>query len=226
MAFYYCKKQKASILYIHIPKCGGGSVEEYLNNNNFQRSVWNASPRRYCKCSAQHMHAELLQAYLHLDKIDCIFTIVRNPINRMISEYKWRIKLDIAANGINQWYLKARSEYLKDHYYADNHMRPMSEFITNNCNIFKLEEGLMDLPKKLKDIIRVKKKSFSFRHSNIRNQKESLHSDRIRERPELAERYETSQPNHSTIEMIIQDYALDFEMFGYSTNPDHYTLKT
>jgi len=222
MGFYFCKPSNTSILYIHIPKTGGGSIEEFLNKNKFKRTIWTAKPWKFSKCSAQHMHADLLNSFLNLDKIDYIFATVRNPIYRMISEYKWRIKRDIASNGFNRWYQEARQQYQADNFYADNHMRPMHEFITPNCTIFKLEDGFSTIPTSIEHSLSSKKKEFNFSFKEIKNQKEDLHKQRVIENPGLADRYNKATPDEETLSMIIKDYKTDFELFNYSADINDY----
>lgn len=222
MGFYFCKGSNTSILYIHIPKAGGGSIEEFLEENKYKRTIWTAKPWKFSKCSAQHMHAELLNTFLHLDRIDYIFATVRNPVHRMISEYKWRIRRDIAGNGFHQWYDEARRKYQADNYYADNHMRPMHEFITSGCTAFKLEDGFSSIPGTIEEALSKTKKGFEFSHKQINNQKKNLHKTRMQENPELIKRYNAIQLDQSILERIFDDYRKDFEIFNYSTNTKDY----
>jgi hypothetical protein len=222
MGFYFSKASDVSILYIHIPKAGGGSIEEFLEKNRFKRTIWTAKPWKFSKCSAQHMHAELLNTFLHLEKIDYIFATIRNPVHRMISEYKWRIKRDIASNGFNDWYEEARKNYQADNFYADNHMRPMHQFITSECIVFKLEDGFSSIPLSIEKALSKKKKEFQFSCKNIQNQKKELHQQRMLEEPKLITRYKSIKPSEKTVSMIIDDYIADFEIFNYSTDLQTY----
>ena len=222
MPAYYSKETNTSILYIHIPKCGGGSVEEFFKNNHYRQFMWTAKPWRLSKCSSQHMHASMLETYLNIDRFDYVFTVVRNPVHRMISEYKWRIRREIAKDGFNPWYKATREEFEKDNFFSDNHIRPMHEFITKQCHVFKLEDGLDHLPDTIKTGLQSSKKIVNWENPAIRNQKENVHSKRLTENPDLKERYENSKPSEQTLQDIFKDYENDFKFFNYSMDPKVY----
>lgn len=184
--------------------------------------MWTAKPWKLSKCSSQHMHASMLETFLNIDLFDYVFTVVRNPVHRIISEYKWRIKRDIAKDGFNAWYKATRQEFEKDNFFSDNHMRPMHEFVTKKCNVFKLEDGLDHLPATIEKDLLNKKKKIQWENPLIRNQKEDLHSKRLAQKPELQARYQNSKPSERTIQDIFKDYENDFKFFNYSMDPNIY----
>ncbi len=92
-------KNKIHILYVHIPKTGGSSVEGLFKKNKWQLSYLDKGGKKGGKpdslnsirqCSPQHMHLEMLQTIFDLEKIDYIFMTVRHPVDRLISEYRMR----------------------------------------------------------------------------------------------------------------------------------------
>ena len=97
------------VLFVHIPKCGGGSVEQFLRSYGFRQGMFSIDPayNSVLKCSPQHMHAELLLGILRVDRFDCVFSIVRDPVERMLSEYRWRIKHPWARDGFDKWYSRS-----------------------------------------------------------------------------------------------------------------------
>ena len=101
-------------------------------------------------------------------------------------------------------------------------MRPMHQFITSKCIVFKLEDGFSSIPLSIEEALSNKKKGFKFSCKNIRNQKKELHQQRMLEDPELITRYNSIKPSEKTLSMIINDYIADFEMFNYSTDPQNY----
>lgn len=134
---------KEKIIFIHIPKCAGSSVEMFFGVKPFKWSQPNYEnltgwcPKR--KIHLQHATAEQL---LELDLIDeetwnnyFKFAIVRNPWSRAVSDYLW-------INGTTPFkvsfknYLSAKGRYgrvlsdtsIKE--YRGDHLWPQNEFIT------------------------------------------------------------------------------------------------
>ena len=44
------------------------------------------------KCSFQHFHAALLTQIINPNSFDAVFTILRDPMSRLQSEYRWRME--------------------------------------------------------------------------------------------------------------------------------------
>lgn len=79
----WCKKNK--LIFIHIPKTGGTTIEEYLNL--FQKCNGYGD---FNGKSLQHLIGSDIKELLGDDFNNFFrFTIVRNPIDRAISEYYW-----------------------------------------------------------------------------------------------------------------------------------------
>lgn len=206
---------KKVVLFIHIPKSGGTSVEQQFRRTGCEEFLFNSKADPYFKCSSQHFHRDPLEQLLDLQKIDYIFTVVRNPVSRMISEYKFRINQKSTSQGIDQWYSEIQKQYKLNHFINDNHIRPSNEFIINRCRIFKLEDGLEKLFQNLS-----KKLSFE-RLGKIRTQ-HAMTSIQIMEKEktknpqlDISKRVQLAQPSISTIRKIITDYSTDFDLFGY-----------
>ena len=205
-------------MYIHIPKCGGGSIEQFFKKNNFHLYLWSTRdfkfpecPEQYKnRCSPQHMHASLLEEILNMNSFDYIFTVVRNPVDRIISEYKWSIRHDSAQYGFDRWYEEARKNFHSNNFYFDNHMRPMNEFITKECEVFRFEDKCFDkLPALIDQKLKLKGITYAWKTNEILNQKKDLKARRLKKYAELKERYENSLPSKNTLCKIIDDYKTD-----------------
>ena len=91
------EKDNQAIMFVHVPKAAGTSVEEVFCSNGFKMSYRRGG--RYGEltefdiangCSPQHMHAKLLEKNFDAAKFDYVFGIVRSPLDRLVSEYNFR----------------------------------------------------------------------------------------------------------------------------------------
>ena len=115
-----------------------------LFDNGQSADTWN----HFLKSSPQHMHAEMLNALLKISSFDLVFMIVRNPIERIKSEFKWRKKYNMIDQKISyeNWLTKTLRRYYKNNYIYGNHIRPQHEFELPEAKIFKMENGLEKIP--------------------------------------------------------------------------------
>lgn len=136
--------------FIHIPKTGGTSLETSLGGVaaavGFHDPGWFDLPRkaRWSRNSAQHVDAEVSQRIFGKDFFDLSFAIVRHPEDRIISEYRFRASYSPkhAALPFDFWLSTMLAAAARDPFVFDNHIRPQSDFLTEGCRIFRLEEGL------------------------------------------------------------------------------------
>ena len=70
----------------------------------------------------------MLESVLKMDSFDYIFSVVRDPVARLVSEYKWRLAHPWAADGSELWYGRVRDLFSSDPYLFDNHLRAQIEF--------------------------------------------------------------------------------------------------
>lgn len=137
------RKENYNILYIHIPKTGGSSVESLFKQSGFELSLIDTggpgSQNNLRKCSPQHYHFEMLANFLDLNKFDFIFSTVRNPITRLKSEFLMRNKL--GSIDPNEWVRHTLDRYRDNPFIYDNHIRPQTTFVDDNVKVFKQEEG-------------------------------------------------------------------------------------
>ncbi|MBN9509331.1 MAG: sulfotransferase family 2 domain-containing protein [Alphaproteobacteria bacterium] len=137
------------ILYIHIPKTGGTSVTLFFERNGFQTAyldgdILPTGLNTVRRCSPQHMHAETLNAVFNLGKFDYRFATVRNPLSRIVSEYKMRFAGREDPTPLDAWLREILARYQHNAYIHDNHIRPQTEFLVPDCEVFKLEDGYTD----------------------------------------------------------------------------------
>lgn len=144
----YFKNNKINLLFIHIPKTGGSSLEKYfnvkfnipLNKKSLMSTedIREFSDKPEINSSLQHLTYNTIIKYKDFFKIDMenikIITIVRNPYDKIMSDLFYLKKIDI--NSTKEEVYKNLQIYLKENY--DNHITPQYKFITND------EEKLID----------------------------------------------------------------------------------
>lgn len=144
--------QGKSVLFIHVPKTGGTSVEKYLRqqgpeglHNQGTKLVKPASGGAFSSnVPLQHFHAELLQAVFAPGFFDYAFIIVRDPVERMRSAYLHSRALGRPEGllSFDAWArlmlpLASRLPYLRN-----NHLRPQVEFECFGAEVFRFEQGI------------------------------------------------------------------------------------
>jgi Sulfotransferase family len=199
-------KDGKTILYVHVPKTGGTSIEVFFESHGFQteyidRSIGPHSLNRLRKCSPQHMHANMLASIIDLSKIDYTFMTVRNPLSRIASEYWMHHHQNPAGLNLNAWIEYILSAYERNSYVVDNHIRPQVEFLVPACRVFRQEDlsdraWITDVAEKL---------SMSFE------------ADRVGQH--MKSPAERRRPNEVIDEtrrgMLMKFYERDFAVFGY-----------
>ena len=196
--------KKSNILFIHIPKTGGTVIENQLKKK-FEQTLYsgktnNLLPKPYNNISLQHQYYTTLYKYRNLLNINFknikIFTIVRNPYDRIISDLFWYrlIRKDFTAE---QVYKIIKNDYIGKNF--DNHNRPQYKFITDknfklfkNVKLFKTETLNQD-NQKLNDYLGIK----------INIKKNNINKDYSR------------YLNKDSIDLINYYYKYDFKLFNY-----------
>lgn len=148
-------KNDVAVLYIHVPKTGGSSIEHFFELNGFHCEFRDAgqtfSFNKYRHCSPQHMHAEQLHAAIRLRRVNYIFMTVRHPLSRLLSEFRTRVRDDRKPYRLMNWVDQTFRAYIDDPFIIDNHIRPQSEFLIQGCDVFRQERGYAALSAKLEE---------------------------------------------------------------------------
>lgn len=139
-----------NVLFIHIPKVAGTSVEFALEEY-YLGFLDRGFSGKYFPCSPQHFHREILSNLFSDDVSDNSFCVVRHPLARFVSEYKFRRRFFDLNENFETWAEETLRKYETNKFMLDNHIRPQSEFPFNSTKVFKLENGLVDLEKHLRD---------------------------------------------------------------------------
>jgi len=168
------------LIYIHVPKTGGASVEDFLLDKfGYERSILTFtdgigtsqfnSDNSGKRTLYPLMHYTLPQLTKEVNrsghKVDNswnIFSIVRNPYYKLISElfFVWNIPLTFHYHTLPESARPALVDSSLDEYinnpdnvnYHSNHSLPQYKFFENtdlNYKIFKFEDGLENIMSKL-----------------------------------------------------------------------------
>lgn len=209
-------KGKSNILFLHIPKSAGSTIEKIGADLGWEESFSirgrSLEEIKYCKASLQHLHAKPLESILDLDHFDSIFTIVREPFSRFKSEYYWQQSQGITELSVDDWVPDTFEKYERNSYVYDNHIRPQVEFLPNSAQlqVFKLEEGGVEDAKKI--FLSLSKES-----RDVRSWAKRLTSLFT---PERQEKQSVKDPDIEArfvlhYERIVEFYKQDYSTFGY-----------
>ena len=150
------------LLYVHVPKTGGTSIERFFEQNGFAAFYSDPGGKSplfpTMKCSPQHLHAEPLRAIFNTTAFKYSFMTVRNPVDRLVSEYVMRATEyrrrpagDRPFDDIDTWVEKTLSAYPDNPFMMDNHIRPQVEFwlpgadpSKKGCDVFRQENGFAE----------------------------------------------------------------------------------
>lgn len=143
------------LIFIHIPKCGGTSVENSLftESEKTERNLFTLKghPKHdyYEQGGLQHLSAKKIKQIVSEDIYNKFykFTLVRNPISRLISQYNYTNQFIEFYSYLN---LKPNNFSFNEYLWAISHKyhvhwRPQHEFILDDNdellvdNIFKIE---------------------------------------------------------------------------------------
>jgi hypothetical protein len=130
----YFKNENMNLLFIHIPKTGGSSIEEYFKRKfNFilnEESLFTAFGKRFNGISYQHQTYIDIYDNREFFKINFnnikIMAIVRNPYDRIVSDLFF-FKLINSNSTPEEVYLKIKDNFLVKTY--DNHPLPQHKYV-------------------------------------------------------------------------------------------------
>lgn len=207
----YFKNNNINILFIHIPKTGGSSLEAYfsskfnipLNNTSLFECIDNQTKlneNMLINSSLQHITYNQIVKYNKVFNVDFnnikIITIVRNPYERIISDLFFLHKINLHTS--KEEVFNMLNEYLLSDNY-DNHNIPQHVFLKDdnkelitNIHILKTENLINDM------------KDLGYNDFNIFY---NVNPNKINYYNYL---------NKKSIEIINDFYHFDFILFNYS----------
>lgn len=201
------------MLFAHVPRAGGSSVENYLHGRfgtlAFLDRAHHERPadRRWNRVSPQHLDRITLNLMLPPEFFIDGFAVVRHPVTRIESVFLHNLEvtgLIPSETRFIDWLDDLPSLRQRDPSYLDNHARPMVDLIPARCRIFRLEDGFGAVEDWLDDLT---------------GTTWPRHMGRVHSRDQLlAQKGLTPVPpirNAETTARIHEIFAPDFERYGY-----------
>lgn len=207
MPLYQYRKgeHERTLMFIHVPKTGGTAIETFFRGIGF--TGYFDPPtympvRPYLRVPPAHYDYGALNRLFNLDALYS-FAVVRHPVKRMISEYKWAIEKATDASTMSHMsfgqFLRVRLEqYKRDDSVLSGHFKPQVRFVGEKVTkIFKYEAGIENVVRHvLKDV--------------------GLNYEGLPPLPIVNNSMSrVVLPTESDIALIHQFYAEDFTAFGY-----------
>lgn len=147
------------IYFAHVPKAGGSSVEDHLEarfgplsmiDRNWER-VWHNGLWRESSITGSPQHLTASDAARLLPaRIDWTFAMVRDPVARLVSEYRFQARMNrgrrrLTGAGFSTWLRISLSGARWAPMIFDNHLRPQTEIVPEGAEVFRLEDGFAPL---------------------------------------------------------------------------------
>jgi hypothetical protein len=189
-----------NVLFIHIPKTAGMAIDASLSGQG--PTVFGTRIElKDGVFGPRHQPAEVLQRVFLPEMIDYAFVVVRHPVARLISEYRYQrrhrgIQLSrLRMFGFDIWLRHALWRVAQDKDWRSGHFRPQVDYPCFDAAVFKYEDGL---DKVMQGISRATGVEIPY------------------ETPPLnVSTYRPVRISQDSLDRIAQLYAADFERFDY-----------
>jgi hypothetical protein len=128
------------VFFAHVPKTGGTSILQSL------QQVGAAGLHRdggHGALPPQHWHARIYNKLLPPALYDYGFMVVRDPYDRLFSEYRMAAaRAGAGRPSFAGWVNETLERYPRDRGMCRNHLRPQHKFHSPHLAVFRFEDGL------------------------------------------------------------------------------------
>ena len=196
-----------AVTFLHIPKTAGTTIETWLNDSGkYQQILFSQKKLEGMLVTPQHLgYHTLTELTKTLNRpLEYKFAVVRNPFERIVSEFFYRIKLGSIQLGVNSeslfsaWVVHNLKKYQETPELLDNHLRPQTYYVNDDVEVFKFEDGIQ----KILDTV---------------GKRIGLHENTQIESKKVGDK-KSVWWSSTAIEMVLNLYEKDFEKFGYSNS--------
>jgi hypothetical protein len=145
-------QKNRKIFFIHVPRTSGISTLRFLESNGFKQEVLHHPKNAdvFLSCWGNHVEAKIIKEEYDLSQCEYIFSYFRNPLDRIISVYKF---LNFSEyNNFDEFVEDMFFQYERNQYIHGNMIRPQTDFYVENCNIIKFNNN-----KNVSEILKSKK---------------------------------------------------------------------
>lgn len=211
----YFRNNKLNILYLHIPKTGGSTIEKYLSklfrtnintSNLFSKKV--KKFRNFFYGSPQHQRLCTLLKYRRKFNIRLknlfIFASIRNPYTRAISDLFF-LKL-INKNSSKEFVYNTLKMFVHAKKKFDNHNLPQYLYFTNNRGKFNTNIRIVRNETLNRDMTKLGFKEFN--------------KTQIEKKGRISSKKYFNYLNKDSINLINKVYHKDFITFNYKKITD------
>lgn len=122
------------VFHFHIPKTGGVSIIRALQDAGAKKIFEGKDDETGVRRGHLHL-ADVARKFPEYSGFPQ-FTIIRNPWQRLCSEYVWKKGTPIFNHKFNKWVYNRLSKYKRNNYLDDNHFRPQIEFVSPDVKVF------------------------------------------------------------------------------------------
>lgn len=134
------------LLYIHVPKTGGGTVTRWMASVGTVHFQTVGTPPAL-RCTPQHLRTSDFRGLFGPGYFTHTVMTVRNPFDRIASEYRMRAAIGGAGffaswPTFSLWLENTLASAAKQPFHLDNHLRPQWEFLGTGVEVMRYEDGL------------------------------------------------------------------------------------
>jgi hypothetical protein len=151
--------QNKRLLYLHVPKTGGGAIEAWLKTLA-PLQFHSVGVPTALHCTPQHLRMSDFNALFSKGFFDHIVMTVRNPYDRIASEYRMRAVLGgkgfwQAFPSFSLWLETTLEQASRNPFHLDNHIRPQWQFTGTGVEVLRFEDGLPGIIGRIAELLDV-----------------------------------------------------------------------
>ena len=193
-----------TVLFIHIPKTAGMAIHAHLAAQG-PAALHERLVSKGGSVGLRHQAADGLKKILLPGMVDYACMVVRHPVARLVSEYRYQGRRSIAhlsrlhMLSFDLWLRHALWRVQHNPLWGSGHFRPQVDFECFDCEVFRYEDGLDRMMQAIGRVTGVEI-PYETPPRNVSIQREATISQ-------------------ASLDRIAAFYAADYDRFGYGTTP-------